>query len=106
MRGGEIAVLILNEMQMLDQKIAAAWPVCQKGANFVERLRVDLATFRCARWTAAAAGFFGTRPRRILHVHRLTSARFEAVLKTRQSRDRYGSIGNFYQNYVCYCLFL
>src|SRR5262245_19492447 len=73
MRGGEIAVLILNEMQMLNQKIAAAWPVRQKGTNFVERLRVDLPAFGCARCTAAAAGFCGTRTRRILNVHRLTS---------------------------------
>ena len=53
-----MAVMVLDQMQMLDQQIAPARPVGQQRPHFVERRRVDLA----ALWACAAAGgvpFFG-----------------------------------------------
>ena len=38
MRGREMAVFVLDEMQMLDQEIAAAGPVGQQALNFFERV--------------------------------------------------------------------
>ena len=37
MRGGEMAVMVLDQMQMLDQQIAPARPVGQQRAHLVER---------------------------------------------------------------------
>jgi hypothetical protein len=54
-RGGEIAVLILNEVQMLDQKIATAWPVSQKPPDLDQRLWINLTSFRGTRWPASSA---------------------------------------------------
>jgi hypothetical protein len=47
--------LVLDEMEMLDQKIAAARPVGQERLNFIKRLGVDLAALRGRRRPAAAA---------------------------------------------------
>ena len=73
MRGGEMAVAVLDQMQMLDQQIAPARPVAQQRAHFFERLRVDLAALR----RAAADG--GLRPAPLppdradcWHVHRMS----------------------------------
>ena len=48
MRGREIAVVVLDEMQMLDQQVAPARPVVEQRAHLVERLKVDLAALRRA----------------------------------------------------------
>ncbi len=39
MRGREVAVLVLNQMQMLDQQVAAARPVAQQRLDLVQRAR-------------------------------------------------------------------
>src|SRR5262249_27982372 len=44
-RGGEIAVAILNEVQMLDQQIAPALAIAQYRAHLGKRLRLDLTAF-------------------------------------------------------------
>ena len=54
MRGGEMAVMVLDQMQMLDQEIAPARPVGEQRAHFIERLRIDLAALGRARRPAAA----------------------------------------------------
>ena len=54
MRGGEMPVVVLDEMQMLDQQVPPARAVGQKRAHFVERGRIDLAPFRRARRAAPA----------------------------------------------------
>ena len=68
MRGGEMAVFVLDQMQMLDQQIAPARLVAEQRADFVERLRIDLAAFRraarllrraAARRCRSAAAEFG-----------------------------------------------
>src|SRR5688572_18569458 len=59
MRGGEMAVFVLNEMQMLDQQITPARPVAEQRDNLVERLRVDLAAFRRAARAILAAEALG-----------------------------------------------
>ena len=56
MRGGEMAVMILDQMQMLDQQIAPARPVGEQRAHLLERRRIDLAALGRARRPAAAAG--------------------------------------------------
>ena len=58
MRGGEMAVVVLDQMQMLDQQIAPARPVGEQRAHLVERRRVDLAALGRARRPAAAAGLW------------------------------------------------
>ena len=63
MRGGEMAVVILNEMQMLDQQIAPARPVGEQRADFVERLRIDLAALGRARRPASAGRAAPPEPR-------------------------------------------
>ena len=42
MRGGEIAVLVLDQMQMLDQQIAPALALAEQRTDLVERLWLDL----------------------------------------------------------------
>src|SRR5215831_15558215 len=55
MRGGEIAVAVLDQMEVLDQEIATARPVGQQCAHLVERSRVDLPAFRRLAWPVAPA---------------------------------------------------
>ena len=57
MRGGEMAVAVLDQVQVLDQQVAPARPVAEQRAHLVERLRLDLAALRRARRLAAAAGW-------------------------------------------------
>ena len=67
MRGGEMPVMILNEVQMLDQEIAPAWPVDQQRLNLFQRLRIDLPAFGRPRRPASAgsAALAGSRSRRL-----------------------------------------
>ncbi len=46
MRGGQIAVLVLDQVQVLDQEIAPALAIAQQRAHLRERSRLDLAAFR------------------------------------------------------------
>jgi hypothetical protein len=43
MRGGEITVAVLDQVQMLDQEIAPALAVAQQRAHLRQRARIDLA---------------------------------------------------------------
>src|SRR5207245_9737516 len=53
MGGREMAVAILNEVQMLDQKIAPALAIAQQRSHLRQRLRLDLTAFgRLARAVA------------------------------------------------------
>jgi hypothetical protein len=55
MRRGDVTVLVLNKMQMLDEEIAAARAVGEQGRNFRFCARIDLAALgRTARFLAAA----------------------------------------------------
>ena len=49
MRGGEMAVAVLDQMQVLDQQIAPARLVAEQRAHLVERRRIDLAALRRLR---------------------------------------------------------
>jgi hypothetical protein len=42
-RGGNLAVCILNQMQVLYQQVAAAWPLAEQLFDLMCRLRIDLA---------------------------------------------------------------
>ena len=53
MGGGQMAVVVLDQMQVLDQQIAPARPVGQQRAHLRERRGVDLAALRRARRPAA-----------------------------------------------------
>ncbi len=68
MRGGQMPVMVLDEMQMLDQQIATARPVGEQRAHLVERRGVDLAALGGAR-RPAPAGAVAAGTRRNLHVH-------------------------------------
>ncbi len=59
MGGGNIAVLILDEMKMLDQQIAPARPVGEQRPDFDQRLRIDLASLGRARRAASAGARAG-----------------------------------------------
>ena len=56
MCSGEVAVTILQEMQVLDQEIAPARAVAQERAHLVERARIGLAPLRLAGRAAARLG--------------------------------------------------
>ena len=43
-RGGDLFVGVLDEMQVLDQEVAAPWPVCEKQFDLVRGGRIDLAS--------------------------------------------------------------
>src|SRR5262249_26177520 len=53
-RSGKVAVMILDQMEMLDQEIAPTGPVGEKRAHFHQCLRMDLTTLR-GPWRAATA---------------------------------------------------
>ena len=69
MRGGEMAVFVLDQMQMLDQQIAPARPVAEQRADLVERLRIDLTALRRAARAAARLGAVGPGGGGVLDVH-------------------------------------
>src|ERR1700687_6280358 len=54
MRGREITVAILDQVQMLDQQIAPTLTLAKERAYFVKRARVDLAALWRARRPASA----------------------------------------------------
>src|SRR5215218_344647 len=56
MRGREIAVAVLNEMQVLNQKITPARLLAEQRAHLIKRLRLDLPPLRRARRPPTAAG--------------------------------------------------
>jgi hypothetical protein len=45
MRGGEMTVAVLDQVQVLDQEIALARAIAEQGTHFGERLGLDLAAF-------------------------------------------------------------
>ena len=59
MRARYVAVFVLDQMQMLDQKVAAARAIGQERLDIRHRLRIDLAAFR--GFAVAGAGRFGLR---------------------------------------------
>ncbi len=85
MRRGDMAIMILDEMQMFDQKIAAARPVGQQRLHVAQSGRIDLTALRRAPGLAAAGAFafaatmaiaaalrrlaIAAGLRRIVHVH-------------------------------------
>jgi hypothetical protein len=54
MRGGEMAEAVLQQVQMLDQKIAASRPFTKDFNNFSASRRVDLTAFGYVARPAAA----------------------------------------------------
>src|SRR5690348_1083757 len=80
MRGRQMAVVVLDEMQMLDQKIAPARFVSQQRLHFGERGGVDLTAFGGARWTAAAG--CAARNRWLLFLNWRTHGNFSEPPKT------------------------
>src|SRR5450759_1410427 len=58
MGGGQIAVMVLDQMQVFDQQIAPARLVGEQRAHFLERRGVDLTALGRARRLAAAAGLW------------------------------------------------
>ena len=69
MRGREMAVAVLDEMQVLDQQIAPARPVAEQRTHLVERRRIDLAAFRRLRRAALASGSIARGGRLYWRIH-------------------------------------
>src|SRR4051812_38877363 len=55
MRRREMAVTVLDEVQVFDQQIAPARPVAQKCTNLTQRRRLDLPSLGRPAWPAAAS---------------------------------------------------
>src|SRR5215467_14116006 len=55
MRGGEIAVAVLDQVEMLDQEIAPALALAQQRVHLYQRLRLDLAALGRFAWAVAAS---------------------------------------------------
>src|SRR5205085_8256729 len=53
MRGGEITVAVLDQVQMLDQEIAPALALAQQRAHLGQRLRLDLPALGRLAWPVA-----------------------------------------------------
>src|SRR5262245_19150565 len=53
-RGGNVTIVILDQMKMLDQEIAPTGPVSEKRAHFHQCLRVDLTALWGSRRAATA----------------------------------------------------
>src|ERR1700691_3906414 len=53
MGGGQMSVVILNEVKMLDQEIAPARPVGQQSEDFLAGARIDLTPLGRTQRTAA-----------------------------------------------------
>ena len=103
-RGGNVPVFVLDQMQMLDQEIAAARAIDQQRLHLRERLRIDLATLgRAARLAPARRRAVAAGPRGILDVHcSLRRPRLEPIQGAKQSRAMHRTIGFFYRNsYDC-----
>ena len=67
MRRRQMAVAVLQQMQVLDQQIAPARPVAEQRPHLFERARIDLPALRGSRGPAALpAGQFG---RGVVHGH-------------------------------------
>ena len=92
MRGGEIAVRVLDQMQMLDQEIAPARAVAEQRAHLVERLRVDLAALgRTSRAVAPSRpGSLIVGPR--VHAGILLKAEERDVVDQKQAPNYHQSI--------------
>jgi len=103
MRGGEVAVLVLNQMQMLDQQVAPARPLTEQGADLIERFQVDLTPLgrslgRAPRLAVTAADAVASRRRRNRDVHGSSPrGRIEPFQFPRQSRAGDGLIENLYR---------
>ncbi len=54
MRGGEVVIVVLDEMEMLDQQVAAARPVGQQRAHLLQCDRIDLTALRRPQRPTAA----------------------------------------------------
>ena len=57
MRGRQVAVRILDQMQVLNQQVAVAWAVAEQRPDLRERAIIDLAPLRAV--TAAPSAFSG-----------------------------------------------
>ena len=69
-RGRDVPVFVLNEMQMLDQQIAPARLVAEQRADFGGGFGIDLAAFRrAARFPPARRRAVSVRRHRSLDIH-------------------------------------
>src|SRR5204862_3860393 len=98
-RAGDVAVLVLDQMQMLDQQVALTRAVAEQRCDLSGRAGVDLpALGRAASLTAAWFRAIAAETRRILNVHcYLRSGEIERFQAAVQSRPPDWVIGNLYQ---------
>jgi hypothetical protein len=57
MRRRDLAILVLDQMQVLNQEVASPWTIAEQHFDFVRRRWIDLtALWRCLRAPASLAG--------------------------------------------------
>ena len=62
-RGGQVTIVVLDEMEVFDQQVATARPVEQQRADFLKGVEIDLASLGGPVWPATAAFAWHTRRR-------------------------------------------
>jgi hypothetical protein len=97
MGGREAAIRVLDQVQVLDQKIATPGPVAEQRTDLVERLWVDLAAPRRAPRTVAPSrpGSLIIGPR--VHAGILLKARRAGFIDQKQAPNHHQSIEIIYQ---------
>ena len=100
MRCREVTALVLDQMQMLDQEIAAALAIAEERANFGECRGIDLAALGGAARPARARGcVIASGRRRTLYIHRRSPGRrIEPFHSPRQSLAAHALIDKLYRN--------
>jgi hypothetical protein len=69
-RSGDVAVFVLDQMQMLDQQITLPRPLAKQRSDFSSRGRIDLTALGgAARLAAARRRAVSIRRQRILNIH-------------------------------------
>jgi hypothetical protein len=67
MRGGDLLVGVLDQMQMLDQQVTPTRPISEQGRDLLRGARIDLPTLG-DRTTAPAAGAGVFEPHNLLEL--------------------------------------
>ena len=60
--GGQLVIVVLDQMQVLDQQIVSSWPITEKGTNVFDRPGVGLAPLWVASFAISGIKLRGPAP--------------------------------------------